>query len=343
MNGTSERTLEAARRRRGEAGFSIEQLIITVAVIAIVSGFAVMGVARTRGTLRLTNATDEITNYMEQARVDSIRRHATVAPVAPPAAPAAEQMASITFQSLTSYIVTMDFDSDGTVEADERRTVSLPDGVQFPADQITDPKITIGFNWRGRPTSVFSIGLSNNYGDKTVSISESGSVAVGDTQYLDGFTVNGLEAPSDIPKSEFDKIAGEATDGGGTTTGGNGNGNGNGGGTDPGTDPCTGKKCDEPTTNPTPTATPVPTPVSTPVPTPVPTPSATPAATPGATPGATPAATPGATPAPNATPTPSASPTPSPTPRSCTRGQVPAVAQCVCKSPMRINGSGKCM
>jgi Tfp pilus assembly protein FimT len=226
MNRTSEKTLQAARLRSGEAGFSIEQVVITLAVIAIVSGFAVVGLARSRGTLRLTSATDEITGYLEKARADSVRRHATVNPVAPPDAPAAAQMASITFDSVSSYIVTMDFDNDGMVEADERRTITLPDGVTFPAESITDPAKTVGFNWRGRPTEVVSMGLSNSYGDKTVSISESGSVAIGDTHELEGFDVSDLEAPKDIPKSEFEGAAGEdSSDGSGS---GNGNGNGNG-------------------------------------------------------------------------------------------------------------------
>src|SRR5688572_30109597 len=235
MKETSGRIERTARRRRGEAGFSIGQLVITVAVVGIVTSFGVIGIARTRGTYRLSSATEEIATYMEQARLDSIRRHAKTDPTAPPAAPAADQMASITFDSVNSYVVTMDFDNDGVVEADERRTVTLPDGVTFPAGSITDPATTVGFNWRGRPTSVVSMGLANDYGSKTISISDSGSVAAGDTHDLEGFDVSALQAPLDIPKSVFevgsdeegttsstgkDKKGDTTTGGGGTTTGG---------------------------------------------------------------------------------------------------------------------------
>jgi hypothetical protein len=316
-----------------------------MAVMGIVSTFAVMSVARTRGAYRLTSATDEITGYMERARLDSIRRHATIEPIAPPDAPVVNQMASITFKNVNSYIITMDFDNDGTVEASERHTVTLPDGVQFPADKITNPATTIGFNWRGRPTSVFSTGLSNSYGDKTVSVSEAGSVAVGDAQNLDGFEVAGLESPSNIPESSFEGVTGEDSTG---DTGGT---------TDPGTTPCKGKKCDpEPTPIPTPVPTPIPTPVPTPVPTPdsnpchgngkkcdpAPTPVPTPMPTPVPTPIPTPVPTPKPTPVPTPVPTPSSTPTPAPTPRSCNVNERPTQDNCVCRAPLSLKQNGKC-
>ena len=74
----------------------------------------------------------------------------------------------------------------------------------------------------------------------------------------------------------------------------------------------------------------------TPTPTPGPTATPTPSATP--TP---PTPTPTPTPAPTATPPPP-TPTPEPTPRACRRGESVSTG-CVCKSPMKITGSGKCM
>jgi hypothetical protein len=74
----------------------------------------------------------------------------------------------------------------------------------------------------------------------------------------------------------------------------------------------------------------------TPTPSPTPVPTATPVPTP------TPAPTPAPTPKPTPAPTPAATPTPAPTPPSCKKGQVPAIAGCVCRPPMRVNGSGKC-
>lgn len=92
-----------------------------------------------------------------------------------------------------------------------------------------------------------------------------------------------------------------------------------------------------------PAITPTPGPTPSPTPTPPPTPTPAPTPTPSATPTPAPTATP--TPAPTATPTPAptATPTPAPTPRSCNKGENPASAGCVCRPPMGVNGSGKCM
>src|SRR5688572_12229972 len=88
MKETSGKIQRTAKRRRGEAGFSIGQLVITVAVVGIITSFGVIGIARTRGSFRLSSATEEFTTYLEKPRLDSIRRHAKTDPTAPPAAPA---------------------------------------------------------------------------------------------------------------------------------------------------------------------------------------------------------------------------------------------------------------
>lgn len=95
---------------------------------------------------------------------------------------------------------------------------------------------------------------------------------------------------------------------------------------------------------PTPTPAPSPTPGPSATPTPTPGPTATP--TPGPTgtptpPPPTPTPTPKPTPPPP-TPTPTPVPTPTPAP-ACRRGEKPSQTGCVCKPPMTVNGSGKCM
>jgi hypothetical protein len=95
-----------------------------------------------------------------------------------------------------------------------------------------------------------------------------------------------------------------------------------------------------PTTTPTPVGTPTPAPSTTPTPAPTatPGPSATPTPGPSATPTPAPSATPTPAPTPNPTPTPAPTPTPPPT---CKRGQNVSTG-CVCKPPLKVNGSGKC-
>jgi Tfp pilus assembly protein FimT len=76
---------------------------MTVAVVTIVSAFALIGVNSTRASIRRTNAARECASYLEKARVDAVRRHGE---------------ASVAFltANATQYSVTMDFDGNGTTE-----------------------------------------------------------------------------------------------------------------------------------------------------------------------------------------------------------------------------------
>jgi Tfp pilus assembly protein FimT len=62
---------------RGEAGFSIIQLVIVVAVVAITITFAVIGIANARASYRVQNSARRFASHIERARTDAIRRHAT--------------------------------------------------------------------------------------------------------------------------------------------------------------------------------------------------------------------------------------------------------------------------
>lgn len=328
------------KTRRGprEQGFTVIQMVVTLAVAAILLSFSAIGIARVRGSIRLSSASDELTQYMERARQDSMRRHAEsdAAPL-----PSADRKASVTFTSANTYVVTMDFDGDGVVEATEQRTFTLPDGVTFPAALYTPPT-TVTFDWRGRPSSEINTTLSSDYGSKTVAVSESGSIASYDSHELDGFDLAGMPSPEAVPKSDL---------GGGDSSEESGDGDGKDKGNDKNDDPPTGgggdtgggtgngddkdKKKDDPA------PTPQPTPVSTPAPTPAPTPGSTPAPTPDPTPGATPDPTPN--PGPGATPRPTPSPSPTPTPaRSCSVNERPSDSGCVCDGGRRVRTNGKC-
>ena len=326
MKQSRNRTAEAAARGgRRQQGFTVVQMVVTLAVAAILLGFSAMGIARVRGSMRLTSASDDLTQYLEKARQDSIRRHAESTGAA---LPSADRTASITFQSASSYIVTMDFDGDGTVEAGEQRTFTLPDGVEFPAALITNPVKTITFDWRGRPSEEVSTTLSSSYGSKTVSVSESGSIASFDTHQLSGFDLAGMPSPDAVPKSDLGGSgsgdAGEG-DGGGDTGNGKdkkndppaeeppptdpGPGNGNGNGKDKKNDPPPNPTPEPPPPTPAPTVNPTPPPATTPTPKPSPTPT----------------------------------PTPTPTPaRSCDTNERPANSGCVCDGGRTVRTNGKC-
>src|SRR5260370_16124598 len=123
---------------RGTGGSSLIQLVITVAVIAIVVSFGLLGINSTRASLHLQNSVRELGGYLVKARLDAIRRH---------------DNASVVFTSTSTYTVTMDFDGSGTIST---RTLPFENGVTI----VTTPLPTVTFNWRGRTsncTQTFSV------------------------------------------------------------------------------------------------------------------------------------------------------------------------------------------
>lgn len=258
------------RRKKpmAQSGFSMMQLLITVAVVGVVSGLAVVGITSARQRIRLTNSSRLLASYVEKARVDSVRRHPTDPNL----------MAGIEVLNTTSYRVKMDFDGDGSVET---KDFSLDDGVIF----ATDP-IALVFDWRGRlvdlPLTEIKVSIAMQWGDdpsdqRVVDVTRSGDVTIDSDVYLD-----------DVPNVNVNVNGLTGIDGGSTT---NGNNNptptptpvGEGG---PSPTPTPDGGGGEPTPTPTPGATPSPSPLVTPTPTPTPSPS------PGASPGVTPTPTP---------------------------------------------------
>src|SRR4051812_31194632 len=88
--------------RTSESGYTIPQLLITVAVIAIVCAFALMGISSARANIRLSNSVRQFAGYAERARADAVRRHGTT---------------SLQQVSATTYSITMDFNGSGTGSA----------------------------------------------------------------------------------------------------------------------------------------------------------------------------------------------------------------------------------
>jgi Tfp pilus assembly protein FimT len=257
---------------QGDRGFTLLQVLVVLATIAIVTTLGFMGIATARQHVRLQNSARLLAGYLEKVRVDSVRRHAS----------SADQMAGITFLSNTGYRVTMDFDGNGTVET---RDVTLENGIIV----VTNPlPAQMFFDWRGRlvssDTVTEGISITLQYGDagsqSSVDVTRSGDVTVDSDVYLD-----------DVPNVNVNVGDLSGIDSGSTI-------NGN----------TSATPYPSPTAEPTPVPTPVPTPYPTPQPTPVPTPVPTPFPTP--SPGATATPTPVPTPVPTPIPTPVPTPTP---------------------------------
>src|SRR6267378_7069224 len=171
-SGTAKR---APRGRNDPSGFTLLQLLITVAIIGIVTAYAFTQLSNAQQAMRLSGSSREFMNYMEKARIDSIRRHAMTS----------AQMASISITGLRSYTIAMDFNSDGAVET---RVIDLPQnrGVKFVTGSTILP-IKITYNWRGRPTAVDGNGaaitaaviLQDDAGrSSTLSLTSAGDVGI---------------------------------------------------------------------------------------------------------------------------------------------------------------------
>ena len=191
------------RRKKpmAQSGFSMMQLLITVAVVGIVSGLAVFGIASARQRIRLTNSSRLLASYVEKARVDSVRRH--------PSDP--NLMAGIEVLNTTTYRVKMDFDGNGTVET---RDITLDEGVVF----ATDP-IALVFDWRGRlvdlPLTEIKVSIAMQWGDdphdqRVVDVTRSGDVTIDSDVYLD-----------DVPNVNVNVNGLTGIDGGSTSNGNN--------------------------------------------------------------------------------------------------------------------------
>lgn len=150
-----------------EAGFSVVELLIVIAVVAIVTTYSLISFQTSSKTFNVAGATRNLTAYLEKARVDAVRRHVT------------DGSARVDINSTSSYSVNMDFNGNGTPSA---RTITLPAGTTLsytlpPATTSTDPSstpISIQYDWRGRTTSTVLVTLT----DSTAGVTPS-SVVVG--------------------------------------------------------------------------------------------------------------------------------------------------------------------
>src|ERR671926_642691 len=147
-------------------GAGMVELVIVVAIVSIISAFAVVQIRSSRSALRVQNSIRQLASYMEKARVDAVRRHGTT---------------SVTFTDTRTYSVTMDFNNGGTTST---RTYTFQDDVRIASSEL--PNVT--FNWRGRTLTagtscVTTFSVSDSLGNGlSVDVSGSGDVTVENQQ-----------------------------------------------------------------------------------------------------------------------------------------------------------------
>ena len=155
-----------------QSGFSVVELLIVAVMLSVVVGFAITEIGRASQNMTRANAVRELTTYIEKARLDSVRRHATTT----------AQMAQVVIINANFYSVTLDANGDGTLEAP--RVIGMPADSNLTIQNGTFPR-TIMFNWRGRTVDAAgntiipeSVRIGNSYGSTTVRITNAGQTAI---------------------------------------------------------------------------------------------------------------------------------------------------------------------
>ena len=155
-----------------ESGFSVLEVLIVAVMLSVLVGFAITQIAQAKQNMTRANAIRELTTYIEKARLDSVRRHATTS----------AQMAQVSIINANFYSVTLDANGDGTMEAP--RVIGMPADSDLTIQNGSFPR-TVMFNWRGRTvddagntTNPDSVTIGNSYGSTTVRITNGGQTAI---------------------------------------------------------------------------------------------------------------------------------------------------------------------
>lgn len=162
-----------------ERGFTVLQLLITFAIVAILSSAAVINIRSAKSYLALQNSVRFLAGNMEKARLDAVKRHGS---------------STVTFTTPTSYNVSMDFGGSGVATT---RTFNLENGIGI----ISTPLPSATFNWRGRTSScTLTFALQNEAGEQSwVDVSEAGDVTVNaDVDVLPTATYTSVSSSADI-------------------------------------------------------------------------------------------------------------------------------------------------
>ncbi|HYY59014.1 MAG TPA: hypothetical protein VE842_16920, partial [Pyrinomonadaceae bacterium] len=136
---------------------SILEMLIMLAMVTIITGYALTRISGAQQFMRMENASREFMSYVEKARLDSMRRHA-----GPPGPLPQPQMAYVSITGPRTYTVVMDFDGDGIVDAPRTITIHSDQGVVFNTGTTPLP-INIAFNWRGRTVNAAAASVTATY------------------------------------------------------------------------------------------------------------------------------------------------------------------------------------
>jgi len=152
-------------------GVSGVDLLIVIAMAAVIAGFAVFSLVRANRTTNRSNYAVDIANHLQKARQDSIRRKPTEL----------NQMAQLKVFNRRFYSIAVDADSDGYL--DVPLVISLPEstgveiGGPFPKTYIFDSEgQTVDEKLRRVVPAAIKVG--NSSGASNITFSDDGKITV---------------------------------------------------------------------------------------------------------------------------------------------------------------------
>jgi len=170
--------------RKKNVGFTLIELMITIAIVAIFASIALPSFSKLIANNRVSTAANDLVSNMVFARSEALKRNDTVSMC--PSADQATCSATDTFSS--GWIIFRDCDASGALNAITDTTTTSDDcnleEILKVGDGFDDVTVTgssnISFGLSGRPVNTLTLQLSNTSGstdvEKTVSLSRVGRV-----------------------------------------------------------------------------------------------------------------------------------------------------------------------
>jgi len=154
-----------------QCGFSVIELLLVLAMISVIAGFAVVSIVRGNRSTYRTSTAVEMAGYLQKARADSIRRNAKYL----------KDMAQVKIFNRRFYSIALDGDGDGNL--DVPLVKALPEQVDT---EINGPfPKTYIFNWQGQtvdlqnnPVAPPSLIIGNSTGATGIKFGDDGKILV---------------------------------------------------------------------------------------------------------------------------------------------------------------------
>jgi len=157
--------------KQAHRGFTVTELLIVLAMISVIVGFAVVSIVRGNRAAYSTSTAVEIAGYLQKARVDSMRRGAQDL----------NQMAQVKIFNHKFYSIAIDGDGDGNLDVPLVKTLPEQSDVEISGPF---PKTFI-FDSQGRTVDLQnnlveppSIVIGNSSTASAVKFGENGKVVV---------------------------------------------------------------------------------------------------------------------------------------------------------------------